>query len=230
MALREKISSFAVGAASKANSLAVEAAAKANLAIENSKLNLKIGNEEKKIDTFTVSIGELILDKLDGGETFDDEIMALYSSIQASRETITNARAAIEANNRQAESAHLCAACGAPLAENAKYCGTCGAEVEQPEAETVEAQPAAPTCPHCGAEVTPEDAYCTQCGVNWEEEPAPEETPAEYSPLPSRKLGPAASGDAAGLFPRKEAPDGQNPQASAGPHPGPALPHLPGRP
>ena len=120
MALREKISSFAVGAASKANSLAVEAAAKANLAIENSKLNLKIGNEEKKIDTFTVSIGELILDKLDGGETFDDEIMALYSSIQASRETITNARAAIEANNRQAESAHLCAACGAPLAENAK--------------------------------------------------------------------------------------------------------------
>ena len=145
MALREKISSFAVGAASKANSLAVEAAAKANLAIENSKLNLKIGNEEKKIDTFTVSIGELILDKLDGGETFDDEIMALYSSIQASRETITNARAVIEANNRQAESAHLCAACGAPLAENAKYCGTCGAEVEQPEAETVEAQPAAPT-------------------------------------------------------------------------------------
>ena len=45
--------------------------------------------------------------------------MALYSSIQASRETITNARGAIEANNRQAESAHLCAACGAPLAENA---------------------------------------------------------------------------------------------------------------
>ena len=36
MALREKLSSFAVGAASKANSLAVEAAAKANLAIENS--------------------------------------------------------------------------------------------------------------------------------------------------------------------------------------------------
>ena len=31
MALREKISSFAVGAASKANSLAVEAAAKATL-------------------------------------------------------------------------------------------------------------------------------------------------------------------------------------------------------
>ena len=92
---------------------------------------------------------------------------------------IPPSRPPIEANNRQAESAHLCAACGAPLAENAKYCGTCGAEVEQPEAETVEAQPAAPTCPHCGAEVTPEDAYCTQCGVKLEEEPAPEETPAE---------------------------------------------------
>ena len=75
MALRDKL-----------NSLAAEAASKANTAIENGKLSLKINNEEKKIDEFTLNIGELVLDKLDGGETFDDEIMALYSSIQAARE------------------------------------------------------------------------------------------------------------------------------------------------
>ena len=154
MALREKISSFAVGAASKANSLAVEAAAKANLAIENSKLNLKIGNEEKKIDTFTVSIGELILDKLDGGETFDDEIMALYSSIQASREAITNARAAIEANNRQAESAPSLRRFAAPGWRRMPSTVVPAVPKWSSQRQTVEAQPAAPTCPHCGAEVT----------------------------------------------------------------------------
>ena len=86
MALRDKL-----------NSLAAEAASKANTAIENGKLSLKINNEEKKIDEFTLNIGELVLDKLDGGETFDDEIMALYSSIQAAREVIARARADIEA-------------------------------------------------------------------------------------------------------------------------------------
>ena len=54
MALRDKL-----------NSLAAEAASKANTAIENGKLSLKINNEEKKIDEFTLNIGELVLDKLD---------------------------------------------------------------------------------------------------------------------------------------------------------------------
>ena len=96
MALRDKL-----------NSLAAEAASKANTAIENGKLSLKINNEEKKIDEFTLNIGELVLDKLDGGETFDDEIMALYSSIQAAREVIARARADIEAS-RQGEEAEGC--------------------------------------------------------------------------------------------------------------------------
>ena len=102
MALHEKLTSLAKDAATKANSLAKDAASKANTAIENGKLSLKINNEEKKIDEFTLNIGELILDQLDGGETFDDEIMALYSSIQAARDVITAARADIEANRQSA--------------------------------------------------------------------------------------------------------------------------------
>lgn len=92
---------LAKDAATKANSLQ-RRASKANTAIENGKLSLKINNEEKKIDEFTLNIGELILDQLDGGETFDDEIMALYSSIQAARDVITAARADIEANRQSA--------------------------------------------------------------------------------------------------------------------------------
>ena len=112
MALRDKL-----------NSLAAEAASKANTAIENGKLSLKINNEEKKIDEFTLNIGELVLDKLDGGETFDDEIMALYSSIQAAREVIARARADIEAS-RQGEEAEedalspTCSSCGAALSQD----------------------------------------------------------------------------------------------------------------
>ena len=60
MALHEKLTSLAVGAANKANSLAKDAASKANTAIENGKLSLKINNEQKKIDEFTLNIGELI--------------------------------------------------------------------------------------------------------------------------------------------------------------------------
>lgn len=107
-----------------------DAASKANTAIENGKLSLKINNEEKKIDEFTLNIGELILDQLDGGETFDDEIMALYSSIQAARDVITAARADIEANRQSASPADedvddgpaVCESCGMPLTEDANYC------------------------------------------------------------------------------------------------------------
>ena len=66
MALHEKLTSLAKDAATKANSLAKDAASKANTAIENGKLSLKINNEEKKIDEFTLNIGELILDQLKG--------------------------------------------------------------------------------------------------------------------------------------------------------------------
>ena len=149
MALRDKL-----------NSLAAEAASKANTAIENGKLSLKINNEEKKIDEFTLNIGELVLDKLDGGETFDDEIMALYSSIQAAREVIARARADIEAS-RQGEEAEedalspTCSSCGAALSQDDNFCAHCGVKVEK--------APAA-VCPACGAVLSAEAVFCSQCG------------------------------------------------------------------
>ena len=149
MALRDKL-----------NSLAAEAASKANTAIENGKLSLKINNEEKKIDEFTLNIGELVLDKLDGGETFDDEIMALYSSIQAAREVIARARADIEAS-RQGEEAEedalspTCSSCGAALSQEDNFCAHCGVKVEK--------APAA-VCPACGAVLSAEAVFCSQCG------------------------------------------------------------------
>ena len=183
MALHEKLTSLAKDAATKANSLAKDAASKANTAIENGKLSLKINNEEKKIDEFTLNIGELILDQLDGGETFDDEIMALYSSIQAARDVITAARADIEANRQSAGPADeeaddgpaVCESCGMPLTENANYCANCGAKVEEDGAEEADVCEWAPTEEAPAEETTVEEAAAEDAGCCCGEAPKTEE-------------------------------------------------------
>ena len=145
MALREKFNSLAAEAASKASSLASEAANKANTAIENGRLGLKISSEEKKIDTYTTTLGQLLLDKLDAGETFDDEVMALYSSIQAARQVIAAARAEIEANRQreQAEDGPHCPSCGQAVAGEDKFCSQCGVRLQEEAIAVTEDAPAA---------------------------------------------------------------------------------------
>ena len=148
----------------KLNNLAAAATTKANSAIETGKLNLKIATEEKKITEFTLNIGDLMVDKLDAGETFDDEIMALYASIQATREVIAGAKAEIDAN-RPVEDAPLCPACGAELADAAKFCANCGAKVEGPALEVVEGEVVPSTCAQGGAELELGAKFCNQCGA-----------------------------------------------------------------
>ncbi len=168
MALREKFNSLAAEAASKASSLASEAANKANTAIENGRLGLKISSEEKKIDTYTTTLGQLLLDKLDAGETFDDEVMALYSSIQAARQVIAAARAEIEANRQreQAEDGPRCPSCGQAVADEDKFCSQCGVRLQEEAIAVTEDAPAAPA-----QEPVAETAPA--------EEPKPEEVPSE---------------------------------------------------
>ena len=158
----------------KLSSLAAAATGRANNAIENGKLSLKINNEERKITEFTLDIGELVVDQLDAGSVFDDEIMALYSSIEGARAVIDEARADMEANRR---ARGLCVACGAKLKKDALYCSQCGTKIEVEEPE-VEEEPAAPACPECGTELEENDKFCPHCGVKVSEE-APAEEPSE---------------------------------------------------
>ena len=76
---------------------------RANNAIESGKLNLKIGSEERKIADYTRSIGALLVERLDAGEDFGDEVAALYESIKASRDVIAAAKAEIEENKQELE-------------------------------------------------------------------------------------------------------------------------------
>ncbi|MBR5533937.1 MAG: zinc ribbon domain-containing protein [Ruminiclostridium sp.] len=150
MALRDKLNILAAAATDKANS-----------AIETGKLTYKINVEEKKIEAFTLAIGDLLVDKLDNGETFDDEIMALYASILASRDVIA---AVLGEQAAKRPPVPTCANCGAELSETARFCSDCGAKVEEPEIEVVEAE-AVPPCTNCGAELEPEATFCDQCGT-----------------------------------------------------------------
>ena len=159
----------------KLSSLAAAATGRANNAIENGKLSLKINNEERKITEFTLDIGELVVDQLDAGSVFDDEIMALYSSIEGARAVIDEARADMEANRR---ARGLCVACGAKLKKDALYCSQCGTKIEAEEPE-VEEEPAAPACPECGTELEENDKFCPHCGVKVVEDEPAEETFAE---------------------------------------------------
>jgi ribosomal protein L40E len=157
MALRDKLNLLAAAATDKANS-----------AIESGKLTYKISTEEKKIEAFTLAIGDLLVDKLDNGEVFDDEIMALYASILACRDVISTALGDQADKNT---SAPTCVSCGAELAETARFCSDCGAKVEEPSIEVVEAD-IVPPCSNCGAELEPEATFCNQCGTKVDATPA----------------------------------------------------------
>ncbi len=164
MALKDRLTSFATTVGGRANN-----------AIENGKLGLKISGEERKINDYTLQIGELIVERLDNGETFDDEIAALFASIKASRDVIAAARADIEVNRQENEAMRqasapevpadpVCPACGASVSADANFCPQCGAKVEVDEAPAP--APAEEACPACSAPAG--EACC-----------APEETPAE---------------------------------------------------
>jgi hypothetical protein len=168
MALREKLGSLGSIAAAATE----KATSKANQAIESGKLTLKITAEEKKIEEFVLNIGDLVLDQLDAGQVYDDEVMALYGAIQASREIIEETKATLAARRPAPESGPVCAACGSPVAEGDRFCAQCGEKLPEPVVEiTPEESPEADPAPAAEetAEAAPEEAPAAEA--------APEETP-----------------------------------------------------
>lgn len=157
----------------KLTSLTVAAAERANNAIEAGRLSLKINSEESNILGLTLDIGELMVEKLDNGLDFDDdEIKALYASIQATRQTIADYQAEIVANRPAAEEkadpgeeGPVCSQCGAPLAPDARFCDQCGTKVEEEEPPAEEPEPQPGVCANCGAALTADSKFCNQCGT-----------------------------------------------------------------
>lgn len=130
----------------KLNDLAKSAGEKTSNAIESGKLSLKINSEEKKIAAACGKLGELLLAKLDAGETFGEDIMAVYSEITGCRELIAATQEELENLKAPKEAApeertvaaedtaaadnaagtKFCIGCGAKLSADARFCPECG--------------------------------------------------------------------------------------------------------
>ena len=86
MALIDKINDFAKTATEKTNN-----------AIEITKLSAKIDSEQRTLNDIVRKIGAYYVAKIDSGEVLDEEVMAIYEGVLASRNSIAEMRAEVEA-------------------------------------------------------------------------------------------------------------------------------------
>ena len=121
MALIDKINDFAKTATEKTNN-----------AIEITKLSAKIDSEQRTLNDIIRKIGEYYVAKIDSGEVLDEEVMAIYEGVLASRNSIAEMRAEVEAlkapktNSAVSAEQKVCPFCGKPLDVSAKFCLHCG--------------------------------------------------------------------------------------------------------
>ena len=121
MALIDKINDFAKTATEKTNN-----------AIEITKLSAKIDSEQRTLNDIVRKIGEYYVAKIDSGEVLDEEVMAIYEGVLASRNSIAEMRAEIETLKAPKTSSvapaeqKFCPFYGKPLDVSAKFCLHCG--------------------------------------------------------------------------------------------------------
>jgi len=119
----------------KINDFAKTATEKTNNAIETAKLSAKIDSEQRSLNDIIRKIGEHYVAKIDAGEVLDEEVMAIYEGVLASRKTIAELRAEIESlktpknpegGSAEDSSRKFCPYCGKELDVSAKFCLNCG--------------------------------------------------------------------------------------------------------
>ena len=118
----------------KINDFAKTATEKTNNAIETAKLSAKVDSEQRNLNDIIRKIGEHYVAKIDSGEVLDEEVMAIYEGVLASRKTIAELRAEIESlktpknleETSSCESSKFCPYCGKQLDVSAKFCLNCG--------------------------------------------------------------------------------------------------------
>jgi len=124
----------------KMNLMAKNVTEKATDAIEITKLNTKIGEENKNIIENQRKIGEIIWSKFEIGEGIPPEVTALCETIRLSKGSIDAIVQEIQKlKDEQVSTSELntheqikakCPACGSENAEGTRFCGECGAKLQ----------------------------------------------------------------------------------------------------
>lgn len=111
----------------KAAGLAQTAAKKSGDLVETTKLSLKIGTEESKIEKSLVEIGKLVLAAHKAGGEVSTDIWTICESIRASESVIAELKEKI----RVIKKIKLCANCGLEVERSSSFCSGCGAKLEK---------------------------------------------------------------------------------------------------
>ena len=117
-----------------------------------SSLNSQITELEKAIKSFFIQLGEKYYEKF--GDSPDEELLQLCSSITESKEKIKECRQEII----KIKKIRICPKCGAECDDSLSFCGACGTELPKPESQGKK------FCTNCGHEISTQATFCPQCG------------------------------------------------------------------
>lgn len=123
----------------KINAMAKNVSEKATDAIETTKLNNKIAEENRKIVDYKREIGEAIWQKFELGEEVPAEVKEFCENIEACKmaidessmevQKIKDEQGITEEEPAEALAKVMCPVCGSENIEGTKFCGECGAKL-----------------------------------------------------------------------------------------------------
>ncbi len=165
----------------KLNTIAKNVGEKTGDAIEITKLNAKIASEKSAMAELYKQLGEKIYEKYTAGAYQDEDMTALFASVDGRKAAIAEAEGKItairEENQAKVQAAAevhpaenaapagvVCPNCGAVAAEGVKFCDQCGTNIQV----SVSAAEEKKVCCCCGAEVVSGVKFCSQCGTKIE--------------------------------------------------------------
>ncbi len=125
---------------------------------EKTRLNAKLSDEEKQINSIFQLIGRNYYEanKDNPNADFADQMMSVkdaYVRIDALKEQL-----------RTVSGVRMCPNCGAEVALGSMFCNSCGTQMPA-EAPTAQVAPGGNVCPQCGNAVAYGAAFCNLCGT-----------------------------------------------------------------
>ena len=142
---------------------------------DSARLNVKIGEEKRKIADYEERLGALVWKKYESGVVFEDaDVLGLLVQIKAFYTNIDKMNAELEqlkarsAESQKADEAEkdktkksVCPECGAEISKGQKFCAVCGAKIFNDE-------PKQRRCAGCGTVLTDEQEFCPECGRKYQ--------------------------------------------------------------